>query len=86
MILLVGSIILALLNCVSLYLISHHRARLGWTMTLILQVLWIPYDIFTGQWGFLLISALTIGISIKSWGKVKEAQEKTCSQGCGTSP
>lgn len=68
--LLVGSLVLAVLNCFSLWLISHHRAKAGWMLTLALQALWTPYDIITGQYGFLLITALTIGIAIKSWKKV----------------
>lgn len=53
-------------NIVALWLISHHRARVGWILTLTLQAPWTVYNYYTHQYGFILLTVFTIGVAFKS--------------------
>lgn len=70
--LLYGSLILGVINLAALYLISHHRPKAGWWVYLLVQIPMSLFDIVTHQYGFVLLSLSTIGVSLKSLHIVKK--------------
>lgn len=70
------SFILAISGCISLWLISHHKARIGWWVNLAIQALWIPYDIRVHAFGLITTSVVTVFVARSSLRKVKAAAIK----------
>jgi hypothetical protein len=76
MLLFAGSLIIAVLSVLSLWLIER-GSRTGWLVGLITQIIAIPYDILTHQLPMLgLVSALSWVYARKwaLWHKVKVAK------------
>jgi hypothetical protein len=65
-----GSVVLAVTSLVSMWLISRHRAS-GWVVAIAAQALWVPYDITTGQPGFLAITAASVPVYIRGWQRFR---------------
>lgn len=70
MILTVGSFVLAGLGLLVTWLLGRKR-RVGFMINLAIQVLWVPYDVITRQYGFLLFTITGVPICISSWLKWK---------------
>ncbi len=60
----VGSGVLALVNIVVMWGMAH-RWRYAWHGNLGLQLLWLPYDFLTRQYGLLALGAVMTVVSIK---------------------
>lgn len=60
----VGSVVLALVNIVVMWGMAH-RWRYAWHGNLGLQLLWLPYDFVTRQYGLLGLGAVMTVVSIK---------------------
>lgn len=59
-----GSVVLALVNVVVMWGMAHRR-RYAWHGNLGLQLLWLPYDYITRQYGLLGLGAVMTVVSIK---------------------
>jgi hypothetical protein len=68
--LMIGSLILALINAIVMWLLAkgHH---FGWVITTFAQGLWIPYCILSDQYGFLIMAIIHIWIGIRGWINIK---------------
>ena len=62
----IGSTFLAVTGLVSMWLISRGKP-LGWLVSIAVQFAWVPYDITTAQYGFLLITAVSVPVSAQGW-------------------
>jgi len=71
-----GSVLLSLLNLASAALIAEDR-RAGWLVALGAQIPWTCYDVWTRQFGFLLLTLIYIPVYVRGWRKARRA---------GTSP
>lgn len=69
-----GSIVLGLISIAALYLIAHHRPQAGWAVNFTVQVPMIAYNVWTGQYGFLVLCLFTMMVSVKSFHKVRSAR------------
>jgi hypothetical protein len=79
-ILTVGSVVLALVNIVVMWGMAH-RWRYAWHGNLGLQLLWLPYDYITRQYGLLGLGAVMTVVSIKGCLHKAEAQPATAGRG-----
>lgn len=61
--LLIGSVVLSILNLAVMYTIAK-KHRWSWVAMAVLQLVWVPYDIMTGQLGFLALGAATVWVSL----------------------
>lgn len=68
MIYIYGSLILAVFNLLSMWLIAE-RWRYCWLFSIVLQVLWTPYDIVTKQYAFIVMGIVMVVIAIRGWRK-----------------
>jgi hypothetical protein len=71
-----GSVVLALVNVVVMWGMAH-RWRYAWHGNLGLQLLWLPYDYVTRQYGLLGLGAVMTVVSIKGCLHKNEAQPAT---------
>jgi hypothetical protein len=76
----VGSVVLALVNIVVMWGMAH-RWRYAWHGNLGLQLLWLPYDFVTRQYGLLGLGAVMTVVSIKGCLHKGEAQPATAARG-----
>jgi hypothetical protein len=61
------SLILSLGNLLGMWLISRHRTSYsGWIFLITWQLPWSAYDIWTHQYGFLLLSPVTVVIAVRA--------------------
>jgi hypothetical protein len=66
MLLTIGSVVLASAGLASQGLLARkHRA--GWVAGLVAQVLAVPYDLVTRQYGFVALSAVAMAICVRGW-------------------
>jgi len=72
----VGSVVLALVNVVVMWGMAK-RWRYAWHGNLGLQLLWLPYDFITRQYGLLGLGAVMTVVSIKGCLHRGEAQPAT---------
>jgi hypothetical protein len=75
-ILTVGSVVLAGVNIVVMWGMAH-RWRYAWHGNLGLQLLWLPYDTVTKQYGLFALGAVMTVVSIKGCLHKGEAQPAT---------
>ena len=61
-----GSLVLALVNLTVMWLLSRKKPA-GWLVAIAVQVLWIPYDLWSHQAGFLLITAACMPVYVRGW-------------------
>ena len=71
MLLLAGSTALALVTLTSMWLISRKLAA-GWLVAIAAQFAWVPYDIGTRQYGFLLITAVSVPVYVRGWRNFRQ--------------
>jgi hypothetical protein len=71
-----GSVVLALVNIVVMWGMAH-RWRYAWHGNLGLQLLWLPYDYLTKQYGLLGLGAVMTVVSIKGCLHGGKAQPAT---------
>jgi hypothetical protein len=57
---------LALVNVSVMFALSR-GLRWGWLGSIAAQVLWLPYDILTRQYGFILLGAAVIVADVQGW-------------------
>jgi hypothetical protein len=76
----VGSALLAVVNIVVMWGMAHHW-RYAWHGNLGLQLLWLPYDTVTKQYGLLVLGAVMIVVSIKGCLNGGGAQPATAVRG-----
>jgi hypothetical protein len=67
----VGSVVLAIVNVGVMWAIAH-QWRYAWHSNLGLQLLWLPYDYLTGQYGLLGLGFIITFVSLK--GAFRENQ------------
>jgi hypothetical protein len=79
-ILTVGSAVLAVVNIVVMWGMAH-RWRYAWHGNLGLQLLWLPYDFVTRQYGLLGLGAVMTVVSIKGCLHKGEAEPATAPPG-----
>lgn len=60
-----GSVVLAVINIGVMWAMAH-RWRYAWHSNLALQLLWVPYDIITEQYGMLALGAIVACVSLKA--------------------
>ena len=63
-----GSVLLSLLNLASTTLIAERR-RTGWLVALAAQLPWTWYDLWTRQFGFLMLTIFYVPIYVRGWRK-----------------
>lgn len=63
---LAGSTVLSLLNVTVMWAISKGLRR-AWLAMLVMQALWVPYDVLTGQPGLLLLGAACAWVAWGAW-------------------
>ena len=71
-----GSVVLALVNIAVMWGMAH-RWRYAWHGNLGLQLLWLPYDFMTKQYGLLGLGAVMTVVSIKGCLNGTKAQPAT---------
>src|SRR5580692_10805046 len=71
-----GSAVLAVVNIGVMWGMAH-RWRYAWHSNLALQLLWLPYDTLTKQYGLLALGAVLTVVSIKACINGGEAQPAT---------
>jgi hypothetical protein len=67
----VGSVALAIVNVGVMWAMAH-QWRYAWHSNLALQLLWLPYDYLTGQYGLLGLGVIITFVSLK--GAFRENQ------------
>ena len=75
-----GSAVLALVNIVVMWGMAH-RWRYAWHGNLGLQLLWLPYDFVTKQYGLLALGAVMTVVSIKGCLNGRSAKPATAVRG-----
>jgi len=75
-----GSVVLALVNIVVMWGMAH-RWRYAWHGNLGLQLLWLPYDFVTRQYGLLGLGAVMTVVSIKGCLHKTDPQPATAVRG-----
>ena len=63
-----GSVLLSLLNLASAALLAERR-RLGWLVALSAQLPWTWYDVWTRQFGFLMLTIFYVPVYVRGWRK-----------------
>ncbi len=63
-----GSVLLSLLNLASAALIAERR-RTGWLVALAAQLPWTWYDLWTRQFGFLMLTIFYVPVYVRGWRK-----------------
>lgn len=61
-----GSIILASLNLTVMWLLARSIPA-GWLIGLGEMVIGVPYDIWSRQYGFVAVTAVTVPVYVKGW-------------------
>jgi hypothetical protein len=61
-----GSVLLASLQLVYNWLLKDHR-RAGWALVVFVNVIGLPYDWFTAQYGYLALTALNLPVAVRAW-------------------
>lgn len=67
-----GSAVLGCGNVAAMLLVARSK-RAGWLLGIGLQVIWIPYDVLTRQYGLLLISAVAVPAYARGWLRSRPA-------------
>jgi hypothetical protein len=75
-----GSVLLSLLNLASAALIAERR-RTGWLVALAAQLPWTWYDLWTRQFGFLMLTIFYAPIYVRGWRKAPRDARPTSSTG-----
>jgi len=65
-----GSVLLSLLNLASAALIAEDR-RAGWLVALAAQIPWTWYDLWTRQFGFLLLTLIYVPVYMRGWRRAR---------------
>lgn len=66
MILTIGSILLACIQLASTYLLTRKNRR-GWLLSITANIVALPYDTITGQYGFLPVCGLNLAMACRAW-------------------
>jgi hypothetical protein len=53
-----------------MWLIARKRPS-GWLLAIASQFLWIPYDIWTAQFGFLAITAVSVPVYVQGYRRFR---------------
>lgn len=61
-----GSFALALVNLTVMWLLSRKHPA-GWLLGITAQLLWVPYDVATAQYGFVLITCAAVPVYVRGW-------------------
>lgn len=61
-----GSTALAVLALASMWLLARKHPA-GWLIAIAAQALWVPYDVATSQFGFLLITLVSVPVYVRGW-------------------
>lgn len=73
------SVLLALLNLASAALIADRR-RVGWLVALGAQIPWTWYDVWTRQFGFLLLTLLYVPVYVRGWRTARHPADQPVGQ------
>jgi hypothetical protein len=76
----IGSAVLAVVNIGVMWGMAH-RWRYAWHGNFGLQLLWLPYDTITKQYGLLVLGAVMTVVSIKGCMHRSEAESATAGRG-----
>jgi hypothetical protein len=71
-----GSVLLSLLNLASAALIAERR-RTGWLVALAAQLPWTWYDLWTRQFGFLMLTIFYVPVYVRGWRKARRPAHAT---------
>lgn len=69
-----GSLALAAVNITVTLLIGHGKPY-GWLAAIAIQIPWSVYDVATRQWGFLLITAVTVPTYLREYRHRRRGKE-----------
>ena len=69
-----ASALLALLNLAGAALIADRR-RVGWLVALGAQIPWTWYDVWTRQFGFLLLTLIYVPVYLRGWHKARHVTD-----------
>jgi hypothetical protein len=61
-----GSAVMAAVTLLSMGLLAR-KAAAGWAVAIGAQVLWVPYDVVTRQFGFLAVTAASVPVYVRGW-------------------
>ena len=73
-----GSVLLSLLNLASAALIAERR-RTGWLVALAAPLPWTWYDLWTRQFGFLMLTIFYVPVYVRGWRKAPRHAHPTSS-------
>ena len=59
---------LSVIGLLPMWLIGH-KARSGWLVGILIQLVWIPYDIATRQYAFVATGCVSIAVYWRGWHK-----------------
>lgn len=88
MILLFGSVILACIQLASSWSLMH-KWRVGWAFSITANLVAIPYDLITRQYGFVVVILINLCIAARGWRTWKMRESTICpkhgipTSGCG---
>ena len=66
MLLVAGSVVLACIQLASTWLLGR-KARAGWVLSVTANLVAVPYDSATSQFGFVAVSVINLAISVRAW-------------------
>jgi hypothetical protein len=69
-----GSTVLAAVTLLSMWLIGR-RLAVGWLVAIGAQFLWVPYDLWSHQPGFLLITLASVPVYMRGWRNFRHGEE-----------
>jgi hypothetical protein len=75
-VLLAGSSLLAAVTLASMWLIGR-KSPAGWLVAIGAQLLWLPYDVATGQLGFITITAASVPVYVRGWRRFRADRRVT---------
>jgi hypothetical protein len=61
-----GSVLLAALQLVYNWLLKGRR-RAGWALVFFVNIIGLPYDWLTAQYGYLALTVLNFPIAVRAW-------------------
>lgn len=61
-----GSVVLAAAQLGTMLLLARKR-RSGWLVSITASLVAVPYDILTGQYGFIAVDAVCLWTAVRAW-------------------
>lgn len=66
LVLVAGSALVAAIQLTSSFLLMR-KNRAGWVVSVACNLVACPFDFYTAQYGFALVSVLNMGLAVRAW-------------------